>query len=44
MAMEVKLDLSAYVDDLINGFLSMMDHDENFSGPINLGNQRNNYV
>ena len=29
-----------YVDDLINGFLSMMDHDENFSGPINLGNPK----
>ena len=29
-----------YVDDLINGFLSVMEHDENFPGPINLGNPK----
>tara|TARA_A200000113_G_C8819845_1_gene340058 strand:+ start:90 stop:1031 length:942 start_codon:yes stop_codon:yes gene_type:complete len=29
-----------YVDDLINGFVSMMEYDENFSGPINLGNPK----
>jgi len=29
-----------YVDDLIDGFLLMMDKDENFSGPVNLGNPK----
>lgn len=29
-----------YVDDLVNGLISMMDMDSNVSGPINLGNPR----
>lgn len=29
-----------YVDDLVNGLISMMDTDSNVSGPINLGNPR----
>lgn len=29
-----------YVDDLVNGLISMMDTDRNVSGPINLGNPR----
>ena len=29
-----------YVDHLIDGFLLMMDKDENFSGPVNLGNPK----
>lgn len=27
-----------YIDDLINGMISMMESDDNFIGPINLGN------
>ena len=27
-----------YVDDLINGFVSLMKSDNNFVGPVNLGN------
>lgn len=27
-----------YVDDLIEGFLKLMDTDDNFTGPVNLGN------
>ncbi|WP_010229646.1 UDP-glucuronic acid decarboxylase family protein [Gillisia marina] len=29
-----------YVDDLLEGMLRMMDTDENFTGPINIGNQK----
>lgn len=29
-----------YVDDLVNGLISMMDTDSNVSGPINLGNPK----
>jgi UDP-glucuronate decarboxylase len=29
-----------YVDDLVDGFLSLMNQDRNFTGPINLGNPR----
>jgi UDP-glucuronate decarboxylase len=27
-----------YVDDLINGFVKLMDTDHGFTGPVNLGN------
>jgi len=27
-----------YVDDLISGFIKLMNSDDNFSGPVNLGN------
>ncbi len=29
-----------YVDDMIDGFVLMMDSDNNFTGPVNLGNPR----
>jgi UDP-glucuronate decarboxylase len=27
-----------YVDDLIDGFIKMMEHEDSFTGPVNLGN------
>ena len=37
MAMDIKLD-PFYVDDLITGLISIMNTDDEFTGPINLGN------
>ncbi len=33
-----------YVDDLINGIISFFDFDDNFVGPINLGNPEENTI